>query len=332
MEIHATNTNTLTPLVIDALLKYGVRTETRNGPALTIQEPVTVHLTKPWQRVNLWEARDANPFFHVWEALAMLAGYNSVPFMTWLAKPMGDYSDNGTTYNAFYGTRARVNWGDQIARVITLLRKDPGTRRAVVQLWDPADMLRETKDMACNTSLMFGEEPGIPGTLRMTSTNRSNDAILGGVCGANIVHLSFIHEYVASMAGLQMGDWWHFSNNLHAYIGQPKFPLLAAGCTSVSPQPYPQQGFVHLVGEKAAFDTEIVQAVAMAHACSAWPNVWLDYPFTQPFLRNVAVPMFNAYLAHKRKQPQRSYTFVNEIIPDDWNLACKGWINRRTDK
>lgn len=115
MEIIARNTNDLAAKVYRALEVTGVQDQSRNGPVLRFDGPVTICLTHPWERANYCPIRDANPFFHVMESVAMLSNWNSVRLLSYFAKNMASFSDNGRTYNAFYGTRARSYHGlDQL--------------------------------------------------------------------------------------------------------------------------------------------------------------------------------------------------------------------------
>ena len=55
------------------------------------------------------------------------------------------------------------------------------------------------------------------GVLNMSVTNRSND-IVWGLFGANAVHMSILHEYMAARTESKVGVYTHFSNNAHAYL------------------------------------------------------------------------------------------------------------------
>ena len=48
--------------------------ESRNGQTMECRTPVTTVYNKPWQRVLFKTERDANPFFHLYESIWMLAG------------------------------------------------------------------------------------------------------------------------------------------------------------------------------------------------------------------------------------------------------------------
>ena len=132
----------------------------RNGNVLVIDEPVTVTYTHPKERVLFNAARDANPFFHLYEALWMLAGRNDVAPLAYYNKRMAEFSDNGETFNGAYGYRWRKatvahsedkrvkryaycesGWVDQLDLLVAHLKADPTSRRAVLQMWNVEDDL-----------------------------------------------------------------------------------------------------------------------------------------------------------------------------------------------
>lgn len=173
-----------------------IRRPSRNGDVLVIDEPVTVTYERPTERVLFNAARDANPFFHLYEALWMLAGRNDVAPPAYYAKQMEQYSDDGKTLNGAYGYRwrhargrepdgtyaaARSGRVDQLDTIVNHLKADPHSRRAVLQMWNVEDDLlkigegnctctrgpgdghypgcqvnKASKDVCCNLSVMFG--------------------------------------------------------------------------------------------------------------------------------------------------------------------------------
>jgi thymidylate synthase len=193
----------------------GIQEHTRNGPVRSIPHPVLVKYQKPMERVLLWPERKCNPFFHFFEALWMLAGRWDVAYVTQFNKRMAEYSDDGMSFHGAYGRRWRdTDAGDQIKKVVELLRKDPETRRAVITAWNAyEDLGSASKDLPCNTHIYFRN---VDGRLDMTVCNRSND-LIWGMCGSNAVHFSMMHEIVSHGAGLLMGYYYHFTNNLHIY-------------------------------------------------------------------------------------------------------------------
>ena len=211
----ATNSTKMAELVYPMLDKFGVREDSRNGEVIRFLEPIGMTYTQPWDRGNHTPGRDANPFFHIAESMWMLAGRRDVKFLEMFNANMGLYSDDGDVFNAAYGYRLRHHFGfDQLKVVATQLGNLPNTRQAVCQLWDPADLNKTTLDRACNMSLVFAV---VHNVLQMTVFNRSNDAVFGGVTGANPVHMSFIQQWMADKLGLDMGNLIFVSNNLHVY-------------------------------------------------------------------------------------------------------------------
>lgn len=364
MEFKSRNTNTLMIEVIRLIQEFGISEPSRNGPVLRFPEPVTICITHPWERVNFSPVRDGNPFFHLIEALAMLGGLNDAPFLAHFAKNMMNFSDDGQRFNAFYGWRLRRYHmkafpypmdavrepQDQLAEVIQVLQKDPLSRQAVTLLWDPADLMFErTKDKACNLMLVFANDSG---RIRMTSYNRSNDAIWGGVMGANIVHLSFFHEYVAQALGLPMGEWWHHSNNLHVYeerkqpdgtlVPDKKWRSLAGENDVIDAYPrisrldlYPL--FVDGLEGRKEFEQDLHRFLSEAKLATLQDknDLLLDpRRYTAPFIKDVALPMFNAWQVHKNPLFNSPNTPTIDAILDhvkavDWRLAGQEWMNRR---
>lgn len=323
------NTNRLMPVVYDALNTCGYEEDSRNGKVLKFDTPITLVYTEPWCRVNLCEVRDANPFFHLMEGLAMLAPLNSVEFLSRFNSNIGNYSDDGRRFNAFYGSRLRIDWGDQLSDIINLLKIDPTSRQLVAQIWNPRDLGKETRDKACNMILVFKYRRDC--RLDMTCYNRSNDLIWGSVSGANVVHFSMIHEYVATSAGLAMGRYYQVANDAHVYLDNPLWGKLQDKYTH-SPvwfgTDYDALNTVPLIKDPAEFGYELEKffGFVMRH-----PKELLNLgAFDEPFLRDVAVPMYNAWVDRKyHNAPTECDMWIDAIKADDWRLACKGWVNRR---
>jgi thymidylate synthase len=222
----------------------------RNGSVLRIPGVTVIEYCNPRQRVLFNSARDANPFFHLFESLWMLAGRQDVASVAYYAKPIAQYSDDGETLNGAYGYRWRTkNSVDQLTVLIEHLLRQPHSRRAVLQMWDvEQDLLKvggctvtTSSDVCCNLSACFsvrvlkrapsidvslmGEAPGTrmvesplieKAVLDMTVFNRSNDMVLGAL-GANVVHFSMLQEYLANCMGIEVGTYSQVSNNMHVY-------------------------------------------------------------------------------------------------------------------
>lgn len=332
MEIRANDTNELMPLVTQLLREHGIESQSRNGPVLKFNEPVSIFLSRPWQRVNFSPSRNANPFFHVIESMAMLAPLNSVALMSYFAQNMRSFSDDGERYNAFYGERVLDTWGNQFTQVIDILRHDPGSRQAVVTIWHPRDLSRETRDKACNLQLLFSVDEN--GRLAMTSTNRSNDAIWGGVSGANIVHLSFFHEYIALSLDRAMGPWCHFANNLHVYTDRPEWKRIQEAenlptICSMYDGDWAYISLFHKSDQQEVFDREVKLFAKMALAALQTHDTLSRGMFTTDFLKHVAVPMFNAWHSRKLRNYEDMWGWTTAIGAEDWRQASVNWLERK---
>lgn len=343
-------------LIVDVL-------PSRNVEVMQITEPVTVTYHNPTERVLFSPARDANPFFHLYESLWMLAGRNDVTPLSYYNSQIAQYSDDGKTFNGAYGYRWRNGWYygrswrdkpenggiDQLKILIEHLKKDPYSRRAVLQMWTVEDDLLKidsSHDVCCNTSIYFAIEHGVcsfcqgdtshhcpkcggfphdvPRYLNMTVCNRSND-LIWGMLGANVVHFSILQEYVACCLGLDVGVYNQFTNNLHVYTErwEPEKWLASKGVTydDVSRT-------VPLVSDPATLDKELPLFVER-HSCSEpqdRPDVWRE-----PFLMDVAKPMCHAFHAHKQRDYGLAMGWVDLVKADDWRIAAQQWIEKRRD-
>lgn len=294
----------------------------RNGPVLRFPGPVALTFRKPLECVCFSPERDANPFFHFMEALWMLAGRNDVAFLDFYNSQMKQYSDDGQVFNAAYGYRLRHHFGfDQLQAIIDELKTNPYSRQLVAQLWDPADLGKQTKDKACNLCMVFAVREG---RLDMTVYNRSNDAVLGTISGANTVHMSFFLRYVAEKAGLTVGEYHQIANNLHVYSDHPKTKLM------MKEQPtdrYERRNETagHLMVDYEYWDEQLCDFLRESED----GNIVLQRSGGSVWLYNVAIPLHNAFVFHKLKQPIEAANWASSIAAWDWREACIEWLNRR---
>lgn len=333
--IKARNVNDALAKGLEHLLRYGVEEPSRNGPVLVAPTPVTTVYERPWERVLFSPLRDANPFFHLMEALWMLAGKNDLLFPQFFNSQFGRYSDDALTLRGAYGYRWRHWFGyDQLKTIATQLRIDPTSRRAVLTMWDAGkfeygqddwgeeagDLLAATVDKPCNTHIYFRVNAG---RLDMTVCNRSND-IYWGAYGANAVHMSMLQEYMAAAIGVDIGAYYQVSNNFHLYTAVVN-----------------RQRAMDLIVDSQCNDAYLLKGVKTMSMVSTDISVWdadlakfMVAPlrpveeYTNGWFQTVAAPMLAAW--HERKTKRSTgYTQANSIIVDDWQSACTAWILRR---
>lgn len=330
--IHARNAHEALPLGIELLRKYGQRRGSRNGPVLVAPGPVMTTYERPRERVIFWPQRDANPFFHFFEALWMLAGRNDVAFLAQFVKRMADYSDDGITLHGAYGARWR-NWffpkvvpldignrRNQLIEIAKLLRESQDERRAVLQMWD-ANYDRPDeggKDLPCNTHIYFTRSAA--GALDMTVCCRSND-IVWGLYGANAVHFSVLQEYLAGTIGCAVGAMHTLSNNFHAYVEVVEPLMDLPACNTF----HPYQGIVRPYDMwDRDFDGDLKEFFG-----DATPVHYLS-----PFFKEVVMPLWQAHRAYKSGKPtQKNFDVAKQhlkcCLATDWQHAALDWIYRR---
>lgn len=308
-------------------LKYSnLRPEqTRNGPAIALPGVVTTVYEQPKERVLFHAGRDANPIFHLMESIWMLAGRCDVNFLTQFNRRMSSFSDDGKRFNAAYGYRWRNHFGrDQLVDVIQLLRRDPTTRQAVVQIWDHQDLTRETRDKACNTQVVFDIRNG---GLNMTVFNRSND-IWWGAYGANAVHFSVLQELVASAVGAPMGQYRQVSNNFHLYT-----ELYNANQYIQNP---PDQNDYDFYANGVVIPRPLMlhsDYVSFLEDCENFCNDPFNerVKYSHSYFTDVARP--TALVSRTRRaKAGDGMNQAEKIQAEDWKLAVVNWIERREMK
>lgn len=331
--IKTRNAHQALPEALYQIQREGVRRDSRNGPVVKFPTPAAIQYENPVERVVFWAARDANPFFHLVEALWMLAGRNDVAFVANYVARMATFSDDGQTFHGAYGYRWRQHFGfDQLDSVVKALKANPDDRRCVVQMWSAADDLgREGKDFPCNIEAVFSINEG---RLDMTVYNRSNDLVWGAL-GANCVHFSVLQEYMAGRIGVPVGQYWQVSNNLHLYLethGQ-----LMENLATQAADPFVFKSV------SDPYEKGLQTHPLMSIDPDAWESELFDFmedplsehgePFLDPFFREVAVPMARAHAAYKANKGQARFDLALDELRGmaecDWKLAAEEWLHRR---
>lgn len=355
--IYARNVNDALIHGVELLRRDGIHNESRAGEVLRYPSPVTTVYRHPTERVLFHAWRDANPFFHLVEAVWMLAGRDDIRSLTPYVARMKDFSDDGETQPGAYGKRWRDHrsegypiWPDQLDWVVNRLRNDPNDRRAVISMWDPATDCdaadADGRDVPCNlTALPWAQG----GRLHLTVFCRSND-IIWGAYGANAVHFSVLLEYLAGRLGLEVGTYTQISNNFHGYLNtMPPEDLDVVAQYNLNPYarrevlPFPM------------FDKEAFWPYASEDKDALWSDVRRERTIKEdllilfehgpveaatkarwPWLRQVVVPLM---LAHRHwkgvKGPDRyegAFEIAQQCAASDWRLAATQWLARRKEK
>lgn len=340
--IYAQSVNDGLSQALHHILGFGLREPTRNGDVLVSRMPVVTTYETPMRRVLVNPTRDANPFFHLFESMWMLAGRNDLAFPQKFVSTFNQFSDDGETLWGAYGYRWR-NWfgNDQLEMLAEELIANPSTRRAVLQMWDGnLDLTKAVqggKDVPCNTAAFFDT---IGGKLNMTVTCRSNDIVLGAY-GANAVHFSFLLEYMAAITGIPMGEYRQFSNNFHLYTNlypgldtasygniERLANTVTATCVYSAPGPLRQRDF-----KKPEARNLVPLMGTDDHQCfhedlEAFMEFDID-DFESRFFQQVVGPMYRTWAAWKAKDFETADHLSLTIVADDWRLAAQSWLRVR---
>ena len=311
------------------------RQESRNGTTLECVHPVTTVYDKPWERVLLEKTRDANPFFHLVEAIWMMAGSENLRQLTHFNDGMKRFSDDGKTLNGAYGHRWLNTFKlNQIETVVSMLKKDPDSRRCVIQMWNAVkDLNSSSIDIPCNTNIYFKIRED---ELQMTVCNRSND-MSWGAYGANVVHMSVLQEYIAARLDLPMGKYYQISDSFHIYETEQweKIRLIDFGAFYPQrPMYYPKKQ-IPVVNHPQTFlyeckyflnclpvDKDLELSIAACNSIS-WDS------FKNGIFPFVIEPMIKAFTHHKKRDYVESYREIEKIQAEDWQEAAFAWIKKR---
>lgn len=314
--------------IVRMVYRLGREEQSRNGAVKALPGPLLMRVNYPQRRVLFDAKRDANPTFHLMESLWMLAGRNDTAFVQQFNSNIASYSDDGTSFNAAYGFRWANHFGyDQLAKAVEMLKANPDDRRVVISMWDGFQDLGSTsKDIPCNTQIMLRAQKGVVNpntqlqeyTLDMTTVNRSNDMIWG-LCGANFVHLTFLHEWLAAALDMYVGKWNHLSNNAHIY--EKHWKLAASMAGNANP---------HLAYEPYTKYTSIKRGTAelFRAECHALVDGKEDF-FDHEFFDGTVAPALSAWQAYKAGDKATALYEASCIDAWDWRKAIIEWYKRR---
>lgn len=189
--------------------KYAGRTQTTyecNDCVLTIKQPSLNSIRFPYRRkLSLNYAKAELEWY--W------SGNNSCKAIGEHASMWLRLSDDGKTSNSAYGYILEKKYGfDQIQQIVELLKRDPESRRAVLNISDPTIDRINTKDMQCTIAIQF--------LLRNNKLNisvymRSNDVYFG--LPYDYVYFISLQDYIARQLHCEIGTYTHHAGSMHMY-------------------------------------------------------------------------------------------------------------------
>ena len=162
---------------------------------------------------NIVSIRDISPAYLFGELLWYLNGDNSLEFISKFSSFWNHLSDDGKTCNSAYGYLIQKKHGfNQIDKVVELLKADPESRRAKININIPNEHVIETLDEPCTMSLHFMIRNG---KLNCTAIMRSNDIWFG--FPYDVAFFTEVQKMIAERLHVGWGTYTHFAVSLHVY-------------------------------------------------------------------------------------------------------------------
>nr|DAU58803.1 MAG TPA: Thymidylate synthase [Caudoviricetes sp.] len=118
------------------------------------------------------------------------------------------------TIGPSYGAAVNIptfGYKNQLEYVVETLKKDPNSRRAMINLWIPEDLHKMALTPCCY-NLIFNI---LDGKLHMQLNIRSSDIALG--LPFNIFQFQVLHKLIAHEVGVEPADFIVMISNLHYY-------------------------------------------------------------------------------------------------------------------
>lgn len=177
-----------------------------------------LELKNPRARLSRSFSR-AKAFSPLGELFWYLAGDESIEFIKHYIPIYPRFSNDGKKANGAYGPRVfghlakkKETGKSQWDRVIRKLKKSPGSRNAVIQIFANRDDRPKNKDRPCTCTLQFAIREN---RLLMHTHMRSNDAFLG--LPHDIFSFTMLQEIAARELEVGLGTYTHSVTSLHLY-------------------------------------------------------------------------------------------------------------------
>ena len=216
--------------LLDRILKEGTKKEDRTGTG-------TISVFGHQMRFNLEEGfpclttKKLHLKSIIHELLWFLAGDTNVKYLQDNGvRIWNEWADEDGNLGHIYGYQWR-SWPDykgghidQISEVVETLKKNPDSRRIIVNAWNVADI--ETMNLPpCHALFPFYVADG---RLSLQLYQRSADCFLG--VPFNIASYSLLLQMMAQVTGLKAGDFVHTLGDAHLYLNHIEQAKLQLTC------------------------------------------------------------------------------------------------------
>ena len=197
----------------------GILVQPSRGGATKEILHAAITINDPRQRWVASRPPPLNVAFTIAEVVWIMTGRNDLAFLKAWDSRLPEYVGKGPYLRGAYGYRLRHHKGvDQLTRAYEALSNNPGTRQAVLQIWDSSIDLPQPdgtpvdKDIPCNVMSLLKVRNG---KLEWLQIIRSNDLFLG--VPHNFVQFMCLQEVMAGWLGVECGAYHQVSDSLHLY-------------------------------------------------------------------------------------------------------------------
>lgn len=195
---------TLIDTLIDKAKDVGDTYEINNC-CLVISQPSLKNLHFPYRKISEKYSKEELKWY--WSA------DNSCKTIGEHAKLWLSITDDGKTSNSAYGYIIHKKYDfDQLQQIIRLLKIDPTSRRAVINISEPSIDRISTKDMQCTIAIQFLIRND---RLEETVYMRSNDVYFG--LPYDYIYFVSLGQYVAKQLDVKLSKYTHHATSMHMY-------------------------------------------------------------------------------------------------------------------
>lgn len=206
ISMYSDNADDLYRQALKRIMHEGNLTEPRGFDCLELS-PCNITLIKPENNVVGNPLRKANLGFMAAEFVWMWEGRDDVAYLDPYNSKIKQFSDDGVRFFGAYGPKIM----GQLAYVLGVLKEDPWTRQAVLNIWRESPP--KTKDVPCTIMFHFIRRP--VDTLNMIVYMRSQDCWLG--LPYDLHNFTCVQIMFANALELKVGRFDLFQGSLHAY-------------------------------------------------------------------------------------------------------------------
>ena len=200
--------------LIGALLSEGAEVRPRGIRTLELTS-VAVRIEHPRKRCITNPARHWSLALAIGEFCWHASASDDVDFVAYYAPAWRRFSpDEKTVRGSCYGKKIFDSMAgeSQWEKLLSLLRSDPDSRRAVLNFHGSNELDASSPDVACASTLQFLIRDG---AVHAVTYMRSNDVIWG--MPYDIFLFTMLQELLSRELGLRLGSYHHMVASLHLY-------------------------------------------------------------------------------------------------------------------